>query len=208
MRCDDECIQRVARWLDRPIAKPQVDALSRFAAWLGSEALAAGGLGPAEGSRIWDRHICDSLTFASAWDKGDEPTTAIDVGSGVGLPGLPLAILWPDTEWTLLDRSERRTSLVRRAIRVIGVSNAAVITGQLERHAGRYEGAVARAVAAPDELAPALTRLLLPGGRAVIGLSRAPELTSQITHPAETRTIPSEVLDGGAKILIIEACER
>ena len=81
MRREPVCIQRVIAWTERTIAPTQIDALERFAAWLRSEAVAAGGLGPAEKNRIWDRHICDSLAFAAAWPPGAEPATAIDIGT-------------------------------------------------------------------------------------------------------------------------------
>ena len=86
-------LKRVAEWIGFPIGEDQAAALEEFASWLAAEAIPAGGLGPDEGPRLWDRHVCDSLAFAVGWPD-DQPDDALDVGSGVGLPGIPLAVLW------------------------------------------------------------------------------------------------------------------
>ena len=55
----------VAEWVNYPIGPQQVQALRRYADWLIEEALPAGGIGPDEGARVWDRHVCDALVFAA-----------------------------------------------------------------------------------------------------------------------------------------------
>ena len=188
---------RASRWAGFDLTASQIDQLLRFASWLADEAIPAGGLGPDEADRIIDRHVADSLTFGAAWDL--PPASLIDVGSGVGLPGIPLAIALPETEVTLLDRSGRRTDLSARAIRVLRLTNAAAVQEEAREHRARYGAATARAALSPGEVAQTVRQLLEPGGVAMIGLRRGitePELPET---PADTAfrlvAVPDDVLD-------------
>jgi 16S rRNA (guanine527-N7)-methyltransferase len=200
-------LNRLAEWIGTPIDEDQSAALFEYASWLREEALPAGGLGPGEGPRIWDRHICDSLAFAIGWPN-EAPATALDVGSGVGLPGIPLAILWPGTDWMLLDRAQGRVNLARRAVRVLELGNVAAIQVDVDRHRARYDGIVARGVMQPAILASKVARMLSPAGKLVIGVSRTINEEREVPTGSRTHRVPTEVLDGGAEILIIEPRER
>jgi 16S rRNA (guanine527-N7)-methyltransferase len=144
--------------------------LERFSSWLVEEAIPAGGLGPNEVERIGDRHIVDSLLFARCLD---DPATVWDLGSGVGLPGIPLAILMPDSSFTLIDRSRRRVDLMNRASRMLGLANVTVEMGDIDHLTGTADAIVARAVTAPQTLLPIAHRHLESGGVAVVGGSWA-----------------------------------
>ena len=102
-----------------------LDQLATYRQWLTSEATTAGGIGPDERERIDSRHLADSLLFAGVWD-GD-PGPVLDVGTGVGLPGVPLALALPQRRFVLLDRSGRRIRLLRRAVRILELSNVDVL---------------------------------------------------------------------------------
>ncbi len=157
--------------LDSPPTPEMLDRLSDLADWLLSEAAAAGGLGPQEKERLWQRHIFDSAAFARSWPV--PPQSCVDLGSGAGLPGLVLGILWPTTEMLLVDRSGRRTGLVRRAIRVLELSNVSARQAEISQISTGQEAAVMRAVLPPPEAIKTFGRLLGTGGRGVLGLSRA-----------------------------------
>jgi 16S rRNA G527 N7-methylase RsmG len=91
----------------------------------------------------------------------------------VGLPGLALAVVWPQTELTLIDRSQKRLDLARRGARVCGIEVATRLA-DLEGLGGPVAAIVSRAARPASQLAPLLKRLLLPGGRAVVSGSRGP----------------------------------
>lgn len=201
-------LERVSRWVGEPLSSDQTLNLHRYADWLIAEALPSGGIGPEEAPRVWDRHICDSLAFARAWSDEPWPRTGVDVGSGVGLPGIPLAILWPMSRWTLLDRSDRRAGLLRRAVRVLDLANVTVVQGTYEEHSGAYEAVVARGVQSPAILAGSVAHLLTPGGRVVVGLTRQLVNVSKVIPKGRVVSIPPKVLDGGGKILIIGPRDR
>ena len=151
--------------------------LETFAAWLVEEAIPAGGLGPQEAPVVYRRHVADSLTFAVGWRGRPSPRTLLDLGSGVGLPGIVLAIACPD-----------------------GLTNVTLYQGDFDALDLRAEAVVARAVKAPTALLPVLRRVTLPAGVAVVGGShrRAPSVPGY-----QTVTVPASVLDQPAWLLMM-----
>ena len=168
-------VDRVVDWLDESLDDEAYLRLGRFARWLEEEAAPAGGIGSGDIDRIGDRHLADSLTFAVGLAQG--VGSILDAGSGVGLPGIPLGILRPLTHFTLWDRSGRRTDLAERGTRVLGLTNVSVVQADLESAAGQFDAVVMRAVYGPEQAFPHLSRLLRPGGQAVMGLSRSKRQT-------------------------------
>lgn len=204
--------RHAAEWASQSLAPLQVQSLERYAAWLREEAIPAGGLGPREGERIWARHLADSLLFAVGW-RGSRPAELLDIGSGVGLPGIPLAILWPETRVTLLDRGGRRVRLLYRVVGVLGLTNVVIAQGDAMAVADEWEGIVVRGALRAPEVVGLSARLLRPGGTAVLGLSRReepPERTRDLVGiaqalglEAEVVGVPPDILDGAAWLLIM-----
>jgi 16S rRNA G527 N7-methylase RsmG len=166
----EPALRRAAAWAGIDLSPAQIDQLLGYAEWLVAEAIPAGGMGPSEADRMIDRHIADSLTFCAAW--GEPPETIVDVGSGVGLPGIPLAIAYPGSSVTLLDRSERRVDLAGRAARVIELDNISVLQGDARSHQNQYHGAAFRGSLPPAAAIAAVPNLLHSLGVGVVGLSR------------------------------------
>jgi 16S rRNA (guanine527-N7)-methyltransferase len=100
----------------------------------------------------WDRLIIDSLTVLPALD--DLPTGAriIDVGTGGGLPGIPLAIARPDLHVTLLDATGKKCRFLEAAVQALELPHTRVVQGRSEslahqaEHRQTYAAAIARAV--------------------------------------------------------------
>jgi len=114
------------------------------------------------------KHILDSLAPLNIL-RGllpDKPAIA-DVGSGAGLPGIPLAVCMPNAEFTLIERMGRRAGFLRDAVAILGLSNVRVEQMEMEKvsPAGCFDLVVFRAF---RPLQPAilkgLWRLLAPGG--------------------------------------------
>ena len=163
---DEHRVHKVLDWVEYGEERAAaLELLARFHSWLATEAMAAGGIGPAEKGRLWSRHIADSLTFLAGLRQ---PTAVVDVGSGVGLPGIPLAIVLPGVSFSLLDRSERRCDLADRAIRVLELENVEVVQADYRRVTLPHDTAVSRAVTAPTDFAAELHRLLPDGTSAVL----------------------------------------
>jgi 16S rRNA (guanine527-N7)-methyltransferase len=118
------------------------------------------------------KHILDSLSPLGPLRRllkspGAEGSPALaDVGSGAGLPGIPLAIALPECPVTLIERKGRRAAFLRNTQAVLGLSNLTVEEGPME-HAppGRFRLAVFRAFRPLDPvILRGLFRLLAPGG--------------------------------------------
>jgi len=119
-----------------------------------------------------ERHLIDSLTIGAAMDM-DAGGRALDVGTGGGLPGIPLSIAYPQWQFDLLDGTLKKLKFVDAVVVELGLRNARTIHGRAEDlsrtldAAGRYDLVVARAVAPMDRLAGWMLPFLRPGGRAV-----------------------------------------
>ncbi len=195
-----------AQYCGIELSSTQQQLLVDYHDWLGSEGIRAGGIGPDERNRLWDRHIADSLVFACGLAEVNE---CLDIGSGAGLPGIPLAIALPAVEFRLLDRSGRRCDLMRRAATILGLDNCRVEQRDIKDVSGPVEAIVSRAAMPIETLMIHVKRLLVPGGVAMIALSRTGKTEMPAEIPvglsARVESVPSGVLDTGANLLRIEA---
>jgi 16S rRNA G527 N7-methylase RsmG len=196
-------LERAASYVGLELTGEQRAKLEVFGRWLGTEGATGGAIGPNEAARIEQRHLADSLLFAFPWRQGPPPAL-MDVGSGVGLPGIPLAVAWPDCAVTLLDRSARRCTLARRALRILELRNVEVRQGDLESvESGGWHAATARAVSGGWQLVEEIRRVLTSEGLGVVGGSH--------TTPPVARSdigvveIPSKVLDHAVWLFIIRS---
>ena len=87
-------------------------------------------IGPREIGRLWERHILNSIALESLIPEG---CRVADVGSGAGLPGIPLAILRPDLEMTLIEPMLRRSNFLTEALDELGLDDrVTVVRGRAE----------------------------------------------------------------------------
>jgi 16S rRNA (guanine527-N7)-methyltransferase len=113
------------------------------------------------------RHIADAL---AACTLGPLPGRWLDLGSGAGLPGIPLALADPDSRVVLLETRERRCDWLRRAVTRLELADrVTVVTGRLEEQPAAWTKdfplITARAVAPPDRLLPMLLPRMARGAR-------------------------------------------
>ena len=134
---DDAIAERLYRDNYKTIRK-YVDILaSRGVDW--------GLIGPREIGRLWERHILNSIALESLIPEG---CRVADVGSGAGLPGIPLAILRPDLEMTLIEPMLRRSNFLTEALDELGLDDrVTVVRGRAEDADLHVDVVVSRAVA-------------------------------------------------------------
>lgn len=107
-------------------------------------------------------HILDSLAVLP-FVTGQK---IIDVGTGAGLPGIPLAILMPSVQFTLLDSNSKKTRFVRQAVLELQLNNVEVMHGRVESlgHEGEYDAVLSRAFASLKEIMNLTEHLMQPEG--------------------------------------------
>ena len=155
----------------------RMDIARRYAELLAGAGVERGLLGPREVDRLWDRHLLNSAVVGELLDPGER---VVDIGSGAGLPGIPLAIARPDLEVVLLEPLLRRSEFLTEVVAELGLA-LEVVRGRAEDpwvrdQFGARDVAVSRAVAALDKLTKWSMPLLQPGGRMLaIKGERAPE---------------------------------
>ncbi|MCP3799502.1 16S rRNA (guanine(527)-N(7))-methyltransferase RsmG [Allokutzneria sp. A3M-2-11 16] len=152
----------------------------RFHDLLAQRGVELGLIGPREVDRLWDRHLMNSAVISDLFPEG---ARVVDVGSGAGLPGIPLAIVRPDLRLTLLEPMARRVGWLEDVTDDLGLSSVTVVRGRAEEKAVRtaHGGAdvvTARAVAPLAKLAAWCLPLARTGGLLVAlkGASAAEEI--------------------------------
>ncbi|MFV9632814.1 16S rRNA (guanine(527)-N(7))-methyltransferase RsmG [Mycobacterium neumannii] len=133
--------------------KERLDRTQRYAATLAGAGVERGLIGPREVERIWERHILNSAALSEL--VGLDQRVA-DIGSGAGLPGIPLALARPDLHVTLIEPLLRRSEFLREMVDELGI-DVTVIRGRAEepgvrKQLGETDVVVSRAVASLDKL--------------------------------------------------------
>jgi 16S rRNA (guanine527-N7)-methyltransferase len=146
-------------------ALPQAE---RYVARLASEGVTRGLIGPREVSRLWERHVLNSAAVAEAVPEG---ARVVDVGSGAGLPGIPLGLARPDLTLSLVEPMARRVEFLEETVAELGAPWR-VVRGRAEDRSvaaavGQVDVVTARAVAALPRLVAWCRGLLRPGSQLV-----------------------------------------
>ena len=159
----------------------QLGTAVAYARLLVTDGVVRGLIGPREAPRIWERHLLNCAVVSELIDPG---TRVVDVGSGAGLPGIPLAVARPDLSVVMVEPLARRSAFLAEVLASLGLTNATVVRARAEECARVVVGfeladvVTARAVAPLDRLAEWCLPLVATGGRllAMKGGSAAEEI--------------------------------
>jgi len=152
-----------------PGAAPALDRLQQL---LASDPTAPSAI--REPQRIAEDHLADSLV-ALEFHALRSADRVVDVGSGAGLPGLPLAIALPGAGFTLVESSSRKCAFISRAVEACGLRNVDVVDSRIEDWpAGRtaFDVVLARALAPLEVVLEYAAPLLVMGGRVIVWRGR------------------------------------
>lgn len=129
------------------------DSARRYVHILSTTGVERGLIGPREAPRLWQRHIFNSVSLVSELPRG---VSAVDVGSGAGLPGIPLALARPDLQVTLLEPLLRRSVFLEEVVRELSLSDRVDVVRERAESwksgAGQFDVVVSRAVAPLEKL--------------------------------------------------------
>lgn len=136
----------------------------RYAHHLATTGVEWGLIGPREVPRLWSRHILNSALAAELLSPGDDVG---DVGSGAGLPGIPLALMVPEASFALIEPMERRVDWLTMVVHDLGLENVRIVRGRVEDLADDevFTAVTARAVKALKVLVEWCAPVLAPDGR-------------------------------------------
>jgi 16S rRNA (guanine527-N7)-methyltransferase len=145
--------------------------IERYAQWLADQGVVRGLLGPREVNRIWDRHIINSALVSEFISPG---ATVADLGSGAGLPGIPLALARPDVSVTLVEPLLRRMTFLTEVLADLQSLateplKIELVRGRAEELHGKatFDVVTARALAPLERLVGWAAPLLGSGGQLV-----------------------------------------
>lgn len=158
-------------WVEIPAAARAVfgdryAAAERYVAMLAGPGVTRGLIGPREAERLWERHMLNSAVLGELVPDGEH---ILDVGSGAGLPGIPLALARPDLTVVLLESMTRRTVWLQEVVSElelpVRVHHGRVEDPGVRARLGGWDVVTARAVAPLGRLASWCLPLLNPAGR-------------------------------------------
>lgn len=147
--------------------------LEEYEELLRSRAIPMGLIASSDEGMLRERHILDSLRAVRAVREAD--TRCFDIGSGAGLPGIPLAIALPDREFVLIESRKRRAGFLELAVEVLELRNVEILPQRVESVGERVRAgdlapadlATSRALAPLDYSWRLAEPVLRPGGRLV-----------------------------------------
>ncbi|WP_031080263.1 16S rRNA (guanine(527)-N(7))-methyltransferase RsmG [Streptomyces sp. NRRL WC-3549] len=175
----------------------------RYAELLADAGVKRGLIGPREVPRLWGRHLLNCAVLSEAVPEG---VTVCDVGSGAGLPGIPLALVRPDLKITLLEPLLRRTNFLQEVVELLGLDHVTVVRGRAEEVLGKLppvQVVTARAVAPLDRLAGWGVPLLKPYGEmlALKGGTAEEEIQGARAALSKLGVVETEVLHVGQGVV-------
>lgn len=175
----------------------------RYAELLADAGVQRGLIGPREVPRLWERHLLNCAVLSEVVPDG---VTVCDVGSGAGLPGIPLALVREDIKITLLEPLLRRTTFLTEVVELLGLDHVTVVRGRAEEVMGTLTPVhvvTARAVAPLERLATWGIPLLRPYGEmlALKGDTAEEELKSAATVLSKLGAVETSILHVGEGIV-------
>lgn len=155
------------------LSPTQAEGLRRYGDLLLDRAVPLGLVAEGDASRIYHRHVLDSLAAAPAFLPSDR--LAYDLGSGAGLPGVVLALALPRIRFVLVESRSKRAGFLELVVGDLDLPNVEVLVSRVEDVRDGGDVATARAFAPLERSWEAARRILRPGGRLVYFAGRGTE---------------------------------
>ncbi|HZD92693.1 MAG TPA: 16S rRNA (guanine(527)-N(7))-methyltransferase RsmG, partial [Candidatus Sulfotelmatobacter sp.] len=132
---------------------------------------------------IVTRHFGESFFAAENLRSCGKISRTIDLGSGAGFPGIPMAILMPETEFTLIEANHKKTTFLREVIFTLGLKNAVVFNGRAEDFKNQANLVTMRAVERFESVLPTAINLVEPQGWIALMIGTAQAVQARALAP-------------------------
>jgi 16S rRNA (guanine527-N7)-methyltransferase len=188
------------RKLGSELDDDQLDGLAAYEEALRERAIPRGFVSAGDTDRLWERHIRDSLRALP-----ELPSTAriADLGSGAGLPGLPLAIAAPSCSFSLIEVRRGRAAFLESVVDGLGLRNVDVFLGKTTSIPGCFDVCLARAFASPVGSWVAASPMLEDAGSLIYWAGtgfKADELVGSV--PSWRVSTPSGLAESGPLVIM------
>jgi 16S rRNA (guanine527-N7)-methyltransferase len=190
-----------AELLGMDIQPAQAARLDEYQGLLADRALPMGMVAEGDRDRLRERHLIDSLRAAPL--LGHPAGDVVDLGSGAGLPGIPLSIVRPDLSFRLVEVRHRRAAFLELVVDTLAIRNAMVVQGPIERLAPPLDVCLSRALADPIRAWGLVEPLLSPDGRLLYWAGLGFDTSSGTPEGARIAVSPSPGLADAGPIVIM-----
>jgi 16S rRNA (guanine527-N7)-methyltransferase len=148
-REEESCLDQLSREWNFPLTQESILSILKFSRHLIEWNAHINLTGAKSASEVLGEHVVDSFAMAQVVPTG---SSVVDIGAGSGFPGLPFAILRPDTQLTLVEPRAKRVAFLRMATRELGLENSKVLRARSsDLRDGKFDIAASRATFPPEE---------------------------------------------------------
>ncbi len=187
-------------WTVADLSPAQLDKLSSYEGLIRDRAIPLGMVATADGNDLYRRHILDSLRAVPHIPPALR--RVCDLGSGAGLPGVPVAIARPDLEVTLAESRRTRVAFLELTVDALGLPNVAVAAGPAEDLNPDFDACLARGFADASNAWAIAEGLLLTGGR-LLYWAGASFRREDVPPGVRARFVEEITLESGGPIVIM-----
>lgn len=197
---------------DERIGEPQRDRLIQLVALLAKWNKVYNLTAVRDPRQMIDRHLLDSLVM-SRWLPELASTDSslfdvMDVGTGAGLPVLPLAVIRPDLRFLSVESNGKKTRFQQQAILELGLANVTVRNERIENVNDQAQLVLSRAFTAPVDFLRIARKLCVPEGTVAVMLGRAERLPDTLSPHYELRELVEVEVPGTDSARHVALCQR
>jgi 16S rRNA (guanine527-N7)-methyltransferase len=187
-------------WTVAELTPQQVAAIEAYESLLAEHAIPLGMVASSDREHLHERHVLDSLRAVP--HLGSVTQAVVDLGSGAGLPGIPVAVALPDLRLTLAEPRQLRVGFLELVVERLSLRNVRVFPRPAEQLPSDAEVCLARGFGDPSRSWAAARDLLIPGGRLIYwaGSTFRPD---QVPEDARIAAVGRPTLESGGPIVIM-----
>ncbi|HYL91878.1 MAG TPA: 16S rRNA (guanine(527)-N(7))-methyltransferase RsmG [Alphaproteobacteria bacterium] len=154
-------------------------------------------------SEMVTRHFGESFFVARTLLRTGESSTVIDLGSGAGFPGMPMAMFAPAANVTLIESNTRKAAFLKEAVFALKLKNVAVFSGRAEDYRGQASLVVMRAVEKFERSLTLALSLVEAGGRIGLMIGDAQVEKAKALRPGLAWNEPIDMPSGQSRVLLV-----